>query len=84
MEKEITKNYSNGEVTIHWRPSKCIHSGICVKGLPGVFNVNKRPWIEVTAASTDALIDQVIKCPSGALSYSMNATTDDEKRNKKN
>lgn len=72
MEKEITKNYSNGEVTIHWKPSKCIHSGICVNGLPDVFNVNKRPWIEITAASTDALIDQVKKCPSGALSYSMN------------
>lgn len=33
-----TREYTNGEITIIWKPEKCIHSGICVKTLPGVYN----------------------------------------------
>lgn len=65
MEK---KEYSNGEIIIVWQPAKCMHSGICVKTLPEVYNVNKKPWIEPEKAATQELIDQVAKCPSGALS----------------
>lgn len=35
------KEYSNGEVTITWEASKCIHSGKCVRGLPSVFDTKK-------------------------------------------
>lgn len=64
-----TKEYSNGEVTITWESHKCIHSGKCVRGLPMVFNPKKRPWIEIDQASTESLVEQVQKCPSGALGY---------------
>jgi uncharacterized Fe-S cluster protein YjdI len=67
-----TKEYSNGEVTIVWKPDACIHSGICVKGLAEVFQPKEKPWIKIDAASTDALVKQVKACPSGALSYYMN------------
>ena len=66
------KEYTNGEVTIVWEANKCIHSGICVKGLPKVFKPNERPWIAIDAASTDKLVEQVKQCPSGALSFYMN------------
>jgi len=69
---ETKKEYSNGEVTIVWKPKTCIHAANCVKGLPGVFNPNEKPWIKVGEASTQELIDQVKKCPSGALSYYLN------------
>ncbi|WP_299119557.1 (4Fe-4S)-binding protein [uncultured Winogradskyella sp.] len=71
-----TKEYSNGEVNVVWEAEKCIHSGICVKGLPNVFKPNERPWIKIDAASTDELIETVKKCPSGALSYYMNNEDD--------
>ena len=71
-QKDKTKEYSNGEVTIVWKPDICIHSELCVKGLPGVFDPNARPWINAAGASTQAIVDQVKKCPSGALSYYMN------------
>lgn len=29
-----TKEYTNGEITILWKPEKCTHSGICPKTLP--------------------------------------------------
>tara|TARA_R110000796_G_scaffold183498_2_gene300068 strand:+ start:170731 stop:170940 length:210 start_codon:yes stop_codon:yes gene_type:complete len=62
-----TKEYSNGEITILWQPDKCIHSGICVKTLPKVYNPKEKPWMKVENASTNELINQVSKCPSGAL-----------------
>ncbi len=68
----MKKEYSNGEVTIIWQPDKCIHSAICVNGLPGVFKPRQSPWITIDAAATDQLIDQVKKCPSGALTFRMN------------
>ncbi|SMG07855.1 Uncharacterized Fe-S cluster protein YjdI [Marivirga sericea] len=64
----ITKEYSNGEVTILWKAEKSIYAGICVKTLPKVYNPKDRPWIKVENASSEELIDQVSKCPSGALS----------------
>ncbi len=71
MEKRITKNYDNGEVTVVWQPHKCIHSAICFRGLPSVFDPQKRPWVNIDGANTDTIITQVEKCPSGALSYRM-------------
>lgn len=68
----MKKEYSNADVTIVWQPEKCIHSAICVKGLPGVFKPREKPWITIDAASSEELIAQVKKCPSGALSFRMN------------
>ncbi|MBC7936345.1 MAG: (4Fe-4S)-binding protein [Rhizobacter sp.] len=70
--KDITKKYTNGEVTIVWKPASCIHSKICWTNLPQVFNPRDRPWIKPDAATTQLMIEQVIKCPSGALSYYRN------------
>ncbi len=66
--KDITKKYSNGEVTIVWQPQKCIHSTVCFRGLPDVFDPRKRPWITPETSTTERIIEQVKKCPSGALS----------------
>ncbi|NCO63784.1 MAG: hypothetical protein GW839_09650 [Flavobacteriales bacterium] len=70
------KKYTNGEVTIVWDAEKCIHSAICVKGLPDVFKPKEKPWIKIDKASTEALIHQVKACPSGALSFFMNDAED--------
>ncbi len=67
-EKEIVKEYSNGEVTVLWKPSQCIHSGICLKGLPKVFDLKQRPWVNMTAASSEEIVGLVRECPSKALS----------------
>lgn len=72
MAHEIIKTYSNGELTIVWQPGKCIHSGICVRTLPKVYNPKAKPWITIENATTDELKAQIANCPSGALSYFMN------------
>jgi len=71
-----TIEYTNGETTIVWEAEKCIHSAICVKGLPEVFQPKERPWIKIDAAKTESLIKQVKACPSGALRFYMNADGD--------
>lgn len=80
--KPLTKHYSNGEVTIVWKNDLCIHSTICWKqatGLPEVFNPAERPWIKPEGSPTEQIISQVDKCPSGALSYFMNADAEKNK-----
>ena len=71
--KDITKKYSNGDMTVVWKPNMCIHSTICFKGLGKVFDPQKRPWIAPEGGTTQQIIDQVKKCPSGALNYYMNS-----------
>lgn len=62
------KEYSNGEITIVWQPKLCVHSGVCVNTLPKVYNTKEHPWIKPENATTQELINQVAKWPSGALS----------------
>lgn len=77
-EKEIIKEYSNGELTVVWKPSKCIHSRVCIDTLPNVYDPEAKPWIKAENATTDELKAQIAKCPSGALSYYMNDGTIEE------
>lgn len=69
QEKPISKEYSNGSVTIVWKPNLCIHSKLCFNGLPEVFNPNARPWVNAEGASSEQIVEQVKKCPSGALTF---------------
>jgi uncharacterized Fe-S cluster protein YjdI len=64
----IVKHYSNGEITVVWQSSKCIHSGNCVKNLSKVFQPKTQPWIQLENGTTEEIIAAVSKCPSGALS----------------
>lgn len=63
-----THHYTNGEITVAWKPALCIHSGICARGLRTVFDPTRKPWIDLSLAETARIIEQVKKCPSGALS----------------
>lgn len=62
-------NYSNDEVTVVWRPDVCIHSKLCWTHLRNVFDPFKRPWVNIEGDTTERIIEQVRRCPSGALSY---------------
>jgi uncharacterized Fe-S cluster protein YjdI len=70
--KSVIKKYSNDDITVVWNPAKCIHSAICFKGLPQVFDPSKKPWVNIQGADTEKIIDQVNACPSGALSFLKN------------
>ena len=78
MDRDITKKYTNSEVTIVWKPNLCIHSKICWTELREVFDPFVKPWIKPEGAETEKIIAQVKKCPSGALSYYMNRDAEGE------
>jgi len=70
--EDNTKKYDNGKITVVWQPHLCAHSARCVNGLPEVFNLEQKPWINVSAADTETIVNQVKQCPSGALLYFKN------------
>jgi putative redox protein len=72
-EKQI--KYSNEDITVIWKPQVCQHSGRCVTQLSSVFNKDTHPWINMTGGATAEIIQQVNKCPTGALTYIDKRTT---------
>lgn len=78
MSKETVKEYTNGDLTVVWKPKKCIHAEICVKTLPQVYDPKARPWIQPEHATIEALQAQIDQCPSGALTYRMKGETQAE------
>jgi uncharacterized Fe-S cluster protein YjdI len=65
----LTREYARPEIRVQWFASRCIHSGVCMRTLPAVFDSRRRPWIDISAADADAIADAVVRCPTGALQY---------------
>lgn len=72
MEDSRNRQYTNGEITVFWKPAKCIHATTCFRELIEVFNPGKRPWVNMSAAPTRRIIEVVNKCPTQAIIWSYN------------
>ena len=59
--------YETPAVTVTFDPNKCCHSGICLRGLPAVFDIARARWVRPELASPEEVVAQVGRCPSGAL-----------------
>lgn len=66
---DLTREYATPEITVQWFASRCIHSANCVRSLQRVFDPRRRPWVDPTAASADAIAAAVLRCPTGALHF---------------
>jgi CDGSH-type Zn-finger protein/uncharacterized Fe-S cluster protein YjdI len=69
--KDKRKSYVGNKVTVHDNRRICSHAAECVNNLTSVFKPNARPWIDSDGATVEEIIDTIRKCPSGALSYSI-------------
>ena len=65
------ENYKGKTITIYDNRGICAHAGRCTDGLASVFRLKEEPWILPDAASANEIIATIQKCPSGALSYSV-------------
>ena len=63
--------YETDEIIVSFDPNICIHSGVCIRGLPDVFDVKRKHWIRPELATAEEVAEQIKRCPSGALQYRM-------------
>lgn len=69
--KNKRRDYVGKEITIHDNRKICSHAKECVNNLPSVFKLGSKPWIDSDGSKMQDIINTVRKCPSGALSYSI-------------
>jgi uncharacterized Fe-S cluster protein YjdI len=74
--RDVTRVYENDAIRVLWDATRCIHTGICLRTLPAVFDVQARPWIDLDGAEAPAIAEAIRACPTGALRYE--STGDEE------
>lgn len=61
--------YHGAALTVRYDVRRCIHAAECSRGLPAVFDPERRPWIDADGAAADEIAAVVHRCPTGALTY---------------
>jgi CDGSH-type Zn-finger protein/uncharacterized Fe-S cluster protein YjdI len=67
--KAKVHSYKSDDIVVEYDVTRCIHVAECFRALPQVFDPERRPWIDPTLASADAIAEVVKRCPTGALHY---------------
>jgi uncharacterized Fe-S cluster protein YjdI len=74
-DREVSTNepreYRTDQIAVSFDPAICIHTGRCLRGLPQVFDLEARPWIQPEHATAEDVIEVINRCPSGALQWRM-------------
>jgi putative redox protein len=66
--EEKSHTYTNDDITVVWKPELCRHAARCATQLPTVFNPAAKPWVNMDGATSHEIMEQVARCPTGALS----------------
>ena len=72
------ESYRGQKITIHDNRSICAHAGLCTDGLAAVFKYGSEPWIDASGAAAEAIVETIRRCPSGALSYTLDGIPGEE------
>jgi uncharacterized Fe-S cluster protein YjdI len=68
----FTNVFSNNDITVTFEPCVCVHAEKCAKELSDVFRTTIIPWINLDGTKSKRIIEQINRCPSGALKYQLN------------
>lgn len=82
--KERVLNYQTEDIKVSWDKERCIHAAECVRGLPKVFDPDRKPWIKPELTSIDELTEVIERCPTGALHYELKKSNEAEQPPKQN
>jgi uncharacterized Fe-S cluster protein YjdI/CDGSH-type Zn-finger protein len=63
----MRKRYTGEAVDVTFDPLRCRHAAECLRGLPAVFDRDRRPWILPDAGDSADVVRVVARCPTGAL-----------------
>lgn len=75
---ERGRAYRADGITVYFNARKCTYAGVCVRGLPQVFDPSRRPWIKADLDTPENIAARVEMCPSGALSYELHGSDTNE------
>ena len=73
--KDVLDTYAGKEISIQDNRFLCSHAGICTDRLQSVFKLGEEPWIDPDGDSAEAIAALVRQCPSGALSFTSQASS---------
>ena len=65
----MRRAYRGSRIEVTFDLARCIHVAECVRGLPQVFDLDRRPWAHPDEADPAEVAEVVERCPSGALLY---------------
>ena len=63
------RRYEGKDIVVEYDAERCIQMAECVRGLPGVFEKGRRPWVDADGADPERVAEVVTRCPTGALHY---------------
>jgi CDGSH-type Zn-finger protein len=72
--------YRGRSIAIHDNRAICSHAGYCTDGLAAVFKYGAEPWTDPDGAKIEAIIETIRRCPSGALSYTLDGVEQRDQR----
>ena len=61
--------YRGEKIDVTYDAKRCIHAAECLRGLPEVFDTERRPWVTPDSSEARMVAEIVMRCPSGALHY---------------
>ena len=70
-DRDAVKDFAAPGITVHFNRAICSGAGECVRGLPEVFVSGVADWIRPDRAGVDQVMAVVQRCPSGALTCSV-------------
>jgi uncharacterized Fe-S cluster protein YjdI len=63
------RTYRGTDIEVSFDGALCLHATECVRGPPGVFDRERRPWVLADNAAVDEVSRVIARCPTGALQY---------------